>query len=95
LVPEPTSRTVSPSSAPSAQSSILGVPDVVVYNASIYQAEAALELSYDALRLALDIHVVGALNTAHCAIAAMQQTDHGARSASSASSRAPPFAWAS
>ena len=55
----------------------VGVPDVVVYNASIYQAEAALELSPEALRLALDIHVVGALNTAQCAIAAMQRGDHG------------------
>ena len=54
----------------------LGVPDVVVYNASIYQAEAVLELSNEALRLALDIHVVGALNTAQCAIAAMQRADH-------------------
>ncbi len=54
-----------------------GVPDVVVYNASIYQDEAALELSNEALRLALDIHVVGALNTAQCAIAAMQPADHG------------------
>ena len=55
----------------------LGVPDVVVYNASIYQAEAVLELSNEALRLALDIHVVGALNTARCAIAAMERADHG------------------
>ena len=55
----------------------LGVPDVVVYNASIYQEEAALALSYEALRLAFDIHVVGALNTAQCAIAAMQRADHG------------------
>ncbi len=55
----------------------LGTPDVVLYNASIYQAEAALELSNEALRLALDIHVVGALNTSQCAIAAMQQADHG------------------
>jgi NAD(P)-dependent dehydrogenase (short-subunit alcohol dehydrogenase family) len=55
----------------------LGVPDVVVYNASIYQAEPALELSHDALQLALDIHVVGALNTAQCAIAAMERADHG------------------
>jgi len=55
----------------------LGVPDVVVYNASIYQGEAALELSHEALRLALDIHVVGALNTAQSAIAAMQGADHG------------------
>ena len=55
----------------------LGVPDVVVYNASIYQAEEVLELSNEALRLALDIHVVGALNTAQCAVAAMQPLDHG------------------
>lgn len=55
----------------------LGVPDVVVYNASIYQAEPALELSHDALRLAFDIHVVGALNAAQCAIAAMRRVDRG------------------
>jgi NAD(P)-dependent dehydrogenase (short-subunit alcohol dehydrogenase family) len=58
-------------------SDALGVPDVVVYNASIFQAEPALELSHDALRLALDVHVVGALHTAQCAIAAMQRADHG------------------
>src|SRR5262245_27047275 len=50
----------------------LGVPDVVVYNASIYQAEAALELSHEALELAFNVHVVGAVNTAQSAIAAMQ-----------------------
>jgi len=55
----------------------VGVPDVVVYNASIYQGEKALELSNEALRLALDIHVVGALNTAQCATAVMQPLDHG------------------
>jgi NAD(P)-dependent dehydrogenase (short-subunit alcohol dehydrogenase family) len=55
----------------------VGVPDVVMYNASIYQAEGVLDLSNDALRLALDIHVVGALNTAQCAVAAMQHADHG------------------
>jgi NAD(P)-dependent dehydrogenase (short-subunit alcohol dehydrogenase family) len=55
----------------------LGVPDVVVYNASIYQADAVLELSHEALKLALDIHVVGALNTAQRAIAAMRPADHG------------------
>jgi len=54
----------------------LGVPDVVVYNASIYQAETALELSQEALQLALDVHVVGALNTAQCAIAAMRGPEH-------------------
>ena len=55
----------------------LGVPDVVIYNASIYQAEGVLELSNEALQLALDIHVVGALNTAQCAVAVMQQAGHG------------------
>ena len=55
----------------------LGMPDVVVYNASIYQAEAVLDLSLEALRLALDVHVVGALNTAQSAIAAMRGADHG------------------
>jgi NAD(P)-dependent dehydrogenase (short-subunit alcohol dehydrogenase family) len=55
----------------------LGVPDVVVYNASIYQAEPALELSHEALQLAFDIHVIGALNTSQCAIAAMQGVEHG------------------
>ncbi|HXY93275.1 MAG TPA: SDR family NAD(P)-dependent oxidoreductase [Acidimicrobiia bacterium] len=55
----------------------LGVPDVVVYNASIYQAETALELSPEGLRLAFDVHVVGALNTAQSAIGTMQGTDHG------------------
>jgi NAD(P)-dependent dehydrogenase (short-subunit alcohol dehydrogenase family) len=56
---------------------VLGMPDVVVYNASIYQAEAILELSLEALRLALDVHVVGALNTAQSAVAAMRGADHG------------------
>ena len=55
----------------------LGVPDVVVYSASVYQGEAALELSDEALRLALDVHVVGALNTAQCAIAAMRRAAQG------------------
>ena len=55
----------------------LGVPDVVVYNASIYQAETALELPLKALRLALDIHVVGALNASQVAIAAMRAAESG------------------
>jgi NAD(P)-dependent dehydrogenase (short-subunit alcohol dehydrogenase family) len=55
----------------------LGVPSVVVYNASIYQAEPALELSVDALMLALKIHVVGALNTAKCAVEMMQPSGRG------------------
>jgi NAD(P)-dependent dehydrogenase (short-subunit alcohol dehydrogenase family) len=54
----------------------LGVPDVVVYNASIYQGEAALELSHDALELALNIHVLGALNTSQAAIGMMRRADH-------------------
>jgi NADP-dependent 3-hydroxy acid dehydrogenase YdfG len=55
----------------------LGVPSVVVYNASIYQAESALELTREALDTALDVHVVGALNTAQSAVAAMQEADRG------------------
>jgi len=55
----------------------VGVPDVVTYNASIYQGEGVLELSDEALRVALDVHVYGALNTAQCAIAVMQQAGHG------------------
>jgi NAD(P)-dependent dehydrogenase (short-subunit alcohol dehydrogenase family) len=55
----------------------LGVPDVVIYNASIYQAEPALGLSLDALRLALDIHVVGAFNTTQSAVAAMRGAEGG------------------
>jgi NAD(P)-dependent dehydrogenase (short-subunit alcohol dehydrogenase family) len=55
----------------------LGVPDVVIYNASIYQAESALELSREALQLALDVHVVGALNTAQCVVTAMRGAERG------------------
>ena len=55
----------------------VGAPDVVVYNASIYQAEPVLELSDDALRLALDIHVVGALHTSQCAVAVMRDAKRG------------------
>ena len=56
---------------------VVGVPDVVTYNASIFQGEGVLALSTEALRLALDIHVAGALNTAQCAIAAMQRVGSG------------------
>lgn len=55
----------------------IGVPSMVVYNASIYQAEPALELSTDALMLALKIHVLGALNTVKPAVATMEDADHG------------------
>ncbi len=64
-VGQPTSLTVRALSRLRLDCRCLGVPDVVVYDASIYQAKAALELSDEALRLALDVHVVGALNTAH------------------------------
>jgi NAD(P)-dependent dehydrogenase (short-subunit alcohol dehydrogenase family) len=57
--------------------SAVGIPDVVIYNASIYQSEPALELADETLRLALDVHVVGALHTAQCAVAAMQRAGHG------------------
>lgn len=55
----------------------VGVPDVVMYNASIYQAEGVLGLSNEALRLALDIHVVGALNTTQCAVDVMRPAGRG------------------
>jgi NAD(P)-dependent dehydrogenase (short-subunit alcohol dehydrogenase family) len=55
----------------------LGGLSMVVYNASIYQAEPALELSTDALMLALKIHVVGALHTAKSAVSLMESVDHG------------------
>jgi NAD(P)-dependent dehydrogenase (short-subunit alcohol dehydrogenase family) len=55
----------------------LGGTTVAVYNASIFQAEPALELTTDALMLALRIHVLGALNTAKSAVSLMQSADHG------------------
>ena len=50
---------------------------VVIYNASIFQAENALELSTDALQLALNVHVLGALNTAKSAVKLMREPDAG------------------
>jgi NAD(P)-dependent dehydrogenase (short-subunit alcohol dehydrogenase family) len=55
----------------------LGGLHMVVYNASIFQAEPALELSTDALMLALRIHVLGALNTAKSAVALMAPRGRG------------------
>jgi NADP-dependent 3-hydroxy acid dehydrogenase YdfG len=55
----------------------LGAPTTVVYNASRYQAETVLELTTDALRSGLDLHVLGALSTAQCAVAAMRETGRG------------------
>lgn len=50
---------------------------IVVYNASIFQAEQALDLTTDALMLALKIHVLGALNTAKSAVRLMEPVGHG------------------
>jgi NAD(P)-dependent dehydrogenase (short-subunit alcohol dehydrogenase family) len=50
----------------------LGVPQIVVYNASVYQAEPVLELTPEALDLALGVHVKGALNTAQSAVPLMR-----------------------
>ena len=55
----------------------LGGLGVVVYNASIFQKEPALELSTDALTLAFKVHVLGALNTAKSAVALMQPAGAG------------------
>ena len=55
----------------------LDVPEVVVYNASIYQGESALELTREALELALNVHVFGALNTAQSAIPIMRSAERG------------------
>ena|SRR5687767_13833828 len=55
----------------------LGGLSMVVYNASIYQAEEALDLTTDALMLALKIHVLGALNTAKSAVRIMEPAGHG------------------
>lgn len=58
-------------------SDTLGVPNVVIYNASIFQAESALELTPEALELSLGVHVKGALNTAQAGVALMRPSDRG------------------
>jgi NAD(P)-dependent dehydrogenase (short-subunit alcohol dehydrogenase family) len=55
----------------------LGAPTAVVYNASMYQAESVLELTAEGLRRALDLHVIGALSTAQCAVTAMRPAGRG------------------
>ena len=50
---------------------------VVIYNASIFQAENALELTHAQLQLALNVHVVGAHNTAKSAVTRMREADQG------------------
>jgi NAD(P)-dependent dehydrogenase (short-subunit alcohol dehydrogenase family) len=54
-----------------------GVPSVMVYNASLYQPEPALELSRDALQRSFDVHVLGALNAARSAVRLMRPTGRG------------------
>ena len=50
---------------------------MMMYNASLYQPEPALELSTEALRLAFDVHVVGAQNAARGAVARMRPVGRG------------------
>jgi NAD(P)-dependent dehydrogenase (short-subunit alcohol dehydrogenase family) len=54
-----------------------GVPSVMVYNASMYQPEPALELSTDALQRCFDVHILGALNAARSAVRLMRPTGQG------------------
>ena len=55
----------------------LGVPRVVVYNASLYQPEPALELTPEKLMLGLNVHVAGALNTAQSAVRVLKVAGRG------------------
>src|SRR5262249_50679840 len=55
----------------------LGVPSVVVYNASLYQPEPALELTPEKLMLGLNVHVAGALNTAQSAVRILKRAQPG------------------
>jgi len=55
----------------------LGVPRVVVYNASLYQPEPALELTPEKLMLGLNVHVAGALNTAQSAVRVLKVAERG------------------
>jgi len=55
----------------------LGVPRVVVYNASLYQPEPALELTPEKLMLGLNVHMAGALNTAQSAVRVLKVAERG------------------
>lgn len=55
----------------------LGVPNVVVYNASLFQPEPALELTPEKLALGLNVHVLGALNTAQSAVRVLTPAQRG------------------
>ncbi len=55
----------------------IGVPTVMMYNASLYQPEPALELSADALQRSFDVHVVGALNAARSSVRLMRPARRG------------------
>lgn len=56
---------------------VLGVPSVIAYNASLYQPEPALALTPEKLALGLDVHVLGALNTAQSAIRILRTAGRG------------------
>jgi len=55
----------------------LGVRSVLVYDASVYPAEAALEPTREALGMALDVHVDGALNAKQSSVALMTPDRNG------------------
>jgi len=55
----------------------LGVPSVMIYNASLYQPQPALELSADDLQRSFDVHVLGAFNAARGAIRLMCPVGRG------------------
>ena len=55
----------------------IGAPTVMIYNASLYQPEPALELSPDDLNRSFAIHVLGAFNAAKSAVRLMRPAGHG------------------
>jgi NAD(P)-dependent dehydrogenase (short-subunit alcohol dehydrogenase family) len=55
----------------------LGTPSVMLYNASVFQAQTALELTPDDLRRSYDVHVVGALNASRSAVRLMRPAGRG------------------
>ena len=55
----------------------IGAPTVMIYNASLYQPEPALELSPDDLNRSFAIHVLGAFNAAKSAVRLMRPAGQG------------------
>jgi NAD(P)-dependent dehydrogenase (short-subunit alcohol dehydrogenase family) len=55
----------------------VGTPSVMIYNASLFQPQTALELTPDDLRRSLEVHVVGALNASHSAVRLMRPAGRG------------------